>query len=89
MRALWSYVVFSGFPRPDWRSWILDISNKCPKSGSELQTWKSYFLRLLQFMYSCNLTRLVNKDRLRDFLHDFIFVIDKLPAAAHRLAHHP
>jgi len=26
MRALCSQVVFSGFHRPDWRSWILDIS---------------------------------------------------------------
>ena len=26
MRALCSQVVFSGFPRPDWRSWFLDIS---------------------------------------------------------------
>ena len=26
MRALCSQVVFLGFHRPDWRSWILDIS---------------------------------------------------------------
>jgi hypothetical protein len=79
MRALCSQVVFSGFSQTGTA--FLDFGHfyKCPKSGSELQTQKSCFFKFLYF---------INKNSLGYFLHDFVFIVDKLPAAAHRLAHH-